>query len=419
VKDLWERLGGAAYHVAANTPPKVALAQAMEKTGADWQLLARNGWAGPLHQLVHNHKVRDIIIQHSGQVWVRNAKGQKSREAVHMSEDWLRFLPQFWHEATNPNGRSWTEQGNPLNPQTVTRKTLLFANGSGGLRYVYAPATFSSWGSSLYIRRLPARPIPLSEMVRNGTLPQAAADLLVAFLQTGTPMVISGQSGAGKTTLLAALVHELQAMADPLNLLIVERTHEIPTTGPAFRWEQDAEGVVSLDHLAEKATQMGLEWLVLGECTGPEAYFVAKAFSQGVPAMTTLHANSASAAIKKLAMLSLEYVQDPRLLPVIMTDLANQGLVSVHLALKEREPHGLLGMVTGIVETIGMSGTSEPVVNPLWEWREANEGRAPGLYWNPGSVSQLAEATRHRFVATGATFPMPATARKKTGLWPR
>jgi pilus assembly protein CpaF len=427
VKDLWEKLGGSGYHVSANTPPKAALAQAVEKTGADWQELARNGWAGPLHQLLHNHKVRDIIVQHPGQVWVRNARGQKSREAVHLNEAWIQFLPKLWHSATDPNGQLRVDQDRSLNPQTVTRKTLLFADGSGGMRYVYAPATFSSWGSSLYIRRLPARPISLKEMVRNGTLPQEAADLLVALLRAGTPMVISGQTGAGKTTLLAALVNELQQFIDPLNLLIVERTHEIPTSQPAYRWEQDAEGLVSLDHLAEKATQMGLEWLVLGECTGPEAYFVAKAFSQGVPAMTTLHATSATAAIKKLAMLSLEYMQDPRLLPVIMSDLADQSLVSVHLALKDREPFGLLGTVTGIVETIGTSGASDPVVNPLWEWKDRKDvpgDRAAGLYWNPGSVSQLGETTQQRFVAAGLTFPVPtasapAKANKKTGLWRR
>jgi Flp pilus assembly CpaF family ATPase len=400
---LWDKLGGANYLVPASTPPKEALAEAVERSGADWQTLARHGWAGPLHQLIHSHKVRDIIVQHPGQVWVRDARGRKSREAVHMSEAWIRFLPRLWHNAANGQG---SEQDSPLDPYNVTRKTLLFADNSGGMRYVYSPAAFSSWGPSLYIRRLPSRPVVLSEMVRNGSLPQAAAELLVAFLAVGTPVVVSGQTGAGKTTLLAALVHELQRLADPLNLLIVERTHEIPVTQPAYRWEQDAAGRVSLDHLAEKATQMGLEWLVLGECTGPEAYFVAKAFSQGVPAMTTLHASSATAAIKKLAMLSLEYLQDPRLLPVILSDLADQGLVSVHLSLKEREPFGLLGAVTGIVETIGVSGESDPVVNPLWEWKDG----AGGLVWNSGSLSQLSEATAKRFLAAGMTFPVPTPA---------
>ena len=413
---LWDKLGGGSYIVSANTPPKQALAEAVAKSGADWQTLARNGWAGPLHQLIHSHKVRDLFVQHPGQVWVRDARGHKSREAVHITDGWVRFLANLWHNGpSSKNG----DPSDPLDPYAVTRKTLLFADGSGGMRWVYCPATFSSWGPSLYIRRLPSKPLPLSEMVRNGTLPQAAADMLVAFLATGTPMIVSGQTGAGKTTLLGALIHELQMLVDPLNLLIVERTHEIPVTQPAYRWEQDAGGKVSLDHLAEKATQMGLEWLVLGECTGPEAYFVAKAFSQGVPAMTTLHASSAPAAVKKLAMLSLEYVQDPRLLPVIMNDLADQGLVSVHLSLKEREPFGLLGTVTGIVETIGVSGESDPVVNPLWEWKD----EVGGLAWNPGSLSQLSEATEQRFVAAGRTFPVPAastTEGKKGGsFWRR
>lgn len=412
--DLWHKLGGSNYHVPSYADPKQAFADAVAKCGVDWRKLAENGWAGPLHQLIHSHQVRDIVIQHPGQVWVRDRQGKKQKEAVNMTPEWITFLTRLWNNASNL--KADTEKLTPLNPYSVARRTLLFPDGSGGIRYVYAPATFSSWGPSMYIRRLPSKPIPLDEMVRNGTLPREAADLLVAFMKVGTPIVVSGQTGAGKTTLLGALVAELQRIADPLNLLIVERTHEIPTNQPAFRWEQDAEGKVGLDHLAEKATQMGLEWLVLGECTGGEAYFVAKAFSQGVPTLTTLHASSASAALKKLAMLAIEYVQDPRLLPALMSELAEQGLISVHLSLKERETFGLLGTVTGIVEMIGTSGGSDPVVNPLWEWKEARTPKeTTGLFWNPGSVSQLSPATIQRFTAAGETLPVPSSKDNKRG----
>lgn len=388
------------------TSPKKALDDAVKIAGvSDWRELAQAGWSGPLHHLIHDPLVRDMWVMH-GHVFVRSTKAGETSAGIYLSDEWIKFLVSVWRNAYNYKERIEVEQN------IISRSTLPFGGGKhGGVRYLYQPPAFSAYGSSLYVRRLPANPWPLSDLVRNNTLPQEAADMLLSFLKVGTPMIVSGQTGAGKTTMLGALVRELQELMYPLNLLVIERSHELPIEKPCYRWEQDPRGEISLDHLAEKATQLGLEWLVIGEITGGEAFFAAKAFAQGIPVMTTLHADSSTASFTRLGMLAIEYTKDPALLPMIMQDLSTQGMIAVHLAIKERE-EGFLGAVTGIDELIGAAGT-HPVVNPLWQWNEGDDNTPPGLRFNYGSVSQLSAGTKTRFKSKGIDFPIPPAPAEK------
>lgn len=400
---------GPGYTVSPQTSPGVAINDAMTRVGVSSpHFLAQTGWGGPLHHLIHDPTVRDIWVQH-GKVIARynrpiddagDAPKGKVAQGIYLSDQWVNFLVNLWRNAYN-DGAPVLATHNKL----IFRSTLLFAGERGGIRYLYAPSAFSAYGTSLYIRRLPSLPMPLEDLVHNSTLTESAAETIRTLLRVGTPLIVSGQTGAGKTTMLGALVREIQSMFYPLNLLVIERSHELPLAKPAYRWELDPEGEVDLDHLAEKATQLGLEWFVIGECTGGEAYWAAKAYAQGVPVMTTLHANSSEAAFKRLAMLAIEHTQDPRLLPILLEDLGNQGIVSIHLDLKERE-EGFLGAITGIDEMIGASETN-PIVNPLWKWHEGGDGGAPGLRFNYGCVTQLSPGMRARFHAARCHFPVP------------
>lgn len=392
---------GETYFVPPSADPEKALREAADQLGHKPVDLIRHGWGGPIHHFMHHPNVRDIIIQHNSQVWVRDRNGQKSYVPLQLDSDWIDFLAYNWRFA-NLRGKEMPG----IDALANFRHTLFFPNQGGGIRFQYVGSGFSALGSSIYIRRLPSQPILLSTMVANDTLPQDAANMLIDLLKAQTPIVISGQTGSGKTTLLAALVNELQTLYEPINLLVVERSHEIPLNKPAYRWEEDAEGQINLAHLASHATQMGLEWLILGECTGPEAYFVLKAFTQGVPVLTTLHAASATAGLRGLAMLALEHVKEPSLLPNLMRALAEEAVISVHIEMTERKDGSMLGAVTGIEEMIGVSG-DKPVVNPLWVRKTDPETGLPKLVFNRGCVAQLSDTTKLRLRVASIDFPPP------------
>lgn len=392
---------GDQYFVQPDEEPEAALQKAASILGEQPIELIRHGWGGPIHHFMHHPNVRDIIIQHNSQVWLRDRHGQKSYVPLEMNSTWVDFLAYNWRFA-NLRGK----QMPGVDALANFRHTLFFPNQNGGIRFQYVGSGFSALGSSIYIRRLPSKPIELSALVANETLPQDAADMLTMLLKAQTPIVISGQTGSGKTTLLGALVNELQKLYEPMNLLVVERSHEIPLSKPAYRWEEDAEGQVGLAHLASHATQMGLEWLILGECTGPEAYFVLKAFTQGVPVLTTLHAANATAGLRGLAMLALEHVKEPSLLPNLMRALAEEAVISVHIEMTERGDGSILGSVTGIEEMIGVSG-DKPVVNPIWMRKANPKTGLPELVFNRGCVAQLSDTTRLRLRVASIDFPPP------------
>lgn len=396
---------GSNYFVHPEEEPQKALNAAAEKLGKTPLELIRHGWAGPIHQLIHHPAVRDIMVQHGHRVWIRDNAGKKTETPAYLNSDWIDFLAYHWRYANHVSAKT----GNlpAVSDLANFRHTLFFPRIGGGIRFQYVGRGFSALGSSIYIRRLRSDPFDLETLVKNGTLPQGAADTIVSFIQAKSPIIISGQTGSGKTTLLGSLAHKLQTMYDPINLLVVEKSHELPLKRPAYRWEQDAEGLVGLETLAANATQMGLEWLILGESTGPEAYFVLKAFTQGVPVMTTLHATSATNGLTGLAMLALEYVREPELLPTFLKTLSNEAVISVHMENTERPDGVMLGQVTGIEEIIDVAG-SKPVVNPIWtRKRDKNTGYAQ-LVFNRGCVVQTSAATKFRFQQAGIDFPPPS-----------
>ncbi len=392
---------GENYFVRPEDRPDEALQQAARLLGREPAAIIRNGWGGPLHHFIHHPNVRDIIVQHEAQVWIRDRYGAKAAVPIRLNSDWIDYLAYRWRYAA-----AASRQAAAADPLANFRHTLFFPDLGGGIRYQYVGSAFSALGSSIYIRRLPAEPVELDSLVANGTLPREAADMLIDFLKAKTPIIISGQTGSGKTTLLGALVNELQKLYEPINLLLVEKSHEIPLNRPAYRWEEDADGRVGLAHLASHATQMGLEWLVLGECTGAEAYFVLKAFTQGVPVLTTLHAANATAGLRGLAMLALEHVKEPSLLPNLLRALAEEAVISVHIELNEREDGSMLGQVTGIEEMISVSG-DKPVVNPIWSRKPDPETGFGRLVFNRGSLAQLSDTTRLRFRVAAVDFPPP------------
>lgn len=393
---------GQKYFVRPEEDPQKALEKAAAILGKEPMELIRHGWGGPIHQLIHHPAVRDIVIQHNHNIWIRDNAGKKTETPTYLNTKWIDFLAYNWRYVNYLDSRK--KNIPDVSPLANFRHTLFFPEVGGGIRFQYVGRGFSALGSSIYIRRLRAEPFKLSTLVENGTLPQGAADTLITLMKARSPIIISGQTGSGKTTLLGALVNELQIMNDPMNLLVVEKSHELPLQRPAYRWEQDAEGLVGLEHLAANATQMGLEWLVLGESTGPEAYFVLKAFTQGVPVMTTLHATSATAGINGLAMLALEHVRDAALLPSFLRTLAAEAVISVHLEMSERADGVLLGQVTGIEEMIDVAG-NKPVVNPIWmRKRDKNTGHQT-LAFNRGCVVQFSPSTKFRLHRAGLEFP--------------
>lgn len=148
----------------------------------------------------------------------------------------------------------------------------------------------------------------LHELVRLGSLTPEAAAFLHLSVRAGMTVIVSGATQAGKTTLLNAL---LGSARPEERIVTVEETFELALSAPdwvAMQCRQaslEGTGEVTLRRLVKEALRMRPDRLVVGEVREAEALDLLLAMNSGLPAMCSIHANSAQDALGKLATLPL------------------------------------------------------------------------------------------------------------------
>lgn len=174
------------------------------------------------------------------------------------------------------------------------------------LHVVIPDITRKHW--AVNIRRFVMRPRSVDELVPAGTLTTQAANFLKAAVVSGLNIVIAGGTQAGKTTLLNAL---LGSVASHERIVSCEEVFEMQLNH--LDWvamqtrDASLEGVgeIPLRRLIREALRMRPTRLVVGEVRQGEALDLLIAMNSGMPAMATLHANSAREAVTKLCTLPL------------------------------------------------------------------------------------------------------------------
>ena len=141
-----------------------------------------------------------------------------------------------------------------------------------------------------------------------GALPRNLAGILVERIVAGASILVSGPTHAGKTTMLGALI----AACPPAHRIItVEETFELGIDALDIVAMQcrppslEGTGEVTLRRLVKEALRMRPDRIVVGEVRDAEALDLVLALNTGVPCAATIHANSATEALDKLASLTL------------------------------------------------------------------------------------------------------------------
>ncbi len=123
-------------------------------------------------------------------------------------------------------------------------------------------------------------------------------------------ILIAGGTSSGKTTFANALLRE-PSLADD-RLIILEDTRElIPQAENAVRL-RTVPGAVCLQQLVRSTLRLRPDRIIVGEVRGGEALDLLKAWNTGHPGgITTLHANSAAGALRRLEQLTAEATRVP------------------------------------------------------------------------------------------------------------
>jgi pilus assembly protein CpaF len=146
------------------------------------------------------------------------------------------------------------------------------------------------------------------ELVALGSCSAAAARFLEASVVAGLSIVVAGAVGAGKTTLLNCLLGAVPAQE---RIVTCEEVFELQIDRPdvvAMQSRQsnlEGEGAISLRDLVRESLRMRPDRIVIGEVRGAESLDMLLALNSGAVGMTSVHANSAREALRKLTTLPL------------------------------------------------------------------------------------------------------------------
>ncbi|WP_309068317.1 ATPase, T2SS/T4P/T4SS family [Microbacterium sp.] len=257
------------------------------------EVLAAVTGYGPLQPYLDDPDVEELWINAPDKVYIARG-GASERVPVQLSDASVRDLVERMLHST---GRR-VDLSQPFVDASLPDGSRLHVVIGGIARRHWA----------VNIRKFLSRYRSLDSLVDLGSLTQDAAVILRAAMREGRSVLVSGATHAGKTTLLGALV-----AASPAShrIITVEETFELGVDAPdlvALQGRQpslEGTGEVTLRRLVKEALRMRPDRLVVGEVRDAEALDLLLALNTGVPGAATIHANSATDALGRLAALPL------------------------------------------------------------------------------------------------------------------
>ncbi len=226
-------------------------------------------------------------------------------------------------------------------------------------------------GSVITIRKFPARPMQMEDLLRLGSLSGQMSEWLRALVVAGYNVFVSGGTGSGKTTFLNALSgyippdERVVTIEDSAELQLYGIANLVRLETRVSNLENVAE--ISIRQLIRTALRMRPDRIIVGECRGAEALDMLQAMNTGHDgSLSTGHANSCQDMLRRLETMVLMGMELP--VSAIRAQIASGIDVLVHLGrLRDRTRK-----VLDIMELDGMT-QGEIRLNPIYHFEETGE----------------------------------------------
>ncbi len=281
--DLTDRASRLAdqFHPLLPTPTREAIAAAVvaDLTGL-----------GPLQRFLDEPGSSEVMVTGPSRVWVEREGRMYFYDCPELTEAVIMRIVE----------RVIAPLGLVINRASPTVDARL-ADGSR-LNAVIPPLAID--GPYVTIRRFTPTQFELADFCG-----EDVATVLESLVRTHSNLVVSGGTGSGKTSLL----NTLGAFVDPDERVItIEDAAELRLPGrhvvrlEARPGSLDGTGRITIRDLVRNALRMRPDRLVVGEVRGAEALDMVQALNTGhAGSMTTLHANSAIDALRRLEVMVL------------------------------------------------------------------------------------------------------------------
>ena len=339
---------------------------------------------GPLERLLADPSVSEIMVNRHDEVFVEQS-GRLVRHPAGFSSE--RSVLAILQRIVAPLGRRIDE----ASPMVDAR----LADGSR-VNAVIAPIALR--GTSLTIRKFPARRLQLDDLLRAGAMDAAMARVLQCCVRERLNVVVSGGTGAGKATLLNVLSgfippgERIVTIEDAAELRL---QHQHLVSLEARPANLEGRGTVTIRDLVRNALRMRPDRIIVGECRGAEALDMLQAMNTGHEgSLTTLHANTPRDALARLeTMILMAGMELP--LAAVREQIAS----SIDVIVQQSRDAAGVRRVTAIVEIMGLeSGRFQ-----LQEWFRFEPGEG-GCFVGTGLLPSFLREWQSRGVELSAAW---------------
>lgn len=250
-----------------------------------------------LEDLINDDEISDIKVLSPDNIQIKRL-GKRLGTSVKFKdmEDYKRFVQVV---ATK-------NQVNISDINAIQNFTDRTNNEKNILRFNISSEFVNSVGNPyLQIRKIPKIKRGLTELIEAGMMDENTAEYLADKAKTSSGIVFCGKGASGKTTLMNALLEHIPK--DKAGLVIQENEELFSKKHPNMMFQHvvmaNGEGKVeySLKDLARNGLLIDLDYFIIGEIKGDEALYFLNACSTGHQAWCSVHGNSSTEALFKLA----------------------------------------------------------------------------------------------------------------------
>ncbi|MDA9314309.1 CpaF family protein [Alphaproteobacteria bacterium] len=245
---------------------------------------------GPLEPLMNQDDISDIMVNHSGKIYIeRNGK-------IELTEITFRDNAQLM----NICQRIVTAVGRRVDEASPICDARLM----DGSRVNVIARPLAIDGAALTIRKFQKQKLTLDDLVSYGSVSKQCAQLLEVIGACRLNILVSGGTGSGKTTLLNCLTNYINTGE---RVITCEDAAELQLKNPhVVRLETrppniEGSGEISMRDLVKNCLRMRPDRIIVGEVRGSEAFDLLQAMNTGHDgSMGTVHANNPRESISRI-----------------------------------------------------------------------------------------------------------------------
>jgi pilus assembly protein CpaF len=259
------------------------------------ELIGEVGGLGPLDPLLADESITEIMVNGPNHLYIERGGKILRVDSVFLNDEHvLRIIDRI----ITPIGRRIDK----MSPRVDAR----LPDGSR-VNAIIEP--LSLVGPVITVRKFPAKPITVEDLIRFGTATPEMFEFLRACIESRLNVFVSGGTGSGKTTTLNVLSsfipedERIITIEDAAELQL-RQTHVLSLESRPANLE--GKGEITIRDLLRNAMHMRPDRIIVGECRAGEALDMLQAMTTGHDgSLSTGHANTAPDMLRRLETMVL------------------------------------------------------------------------------------------------------------------